>query len=216
MYLYHHRITIVLARASPPYSCTLLSSEMALDDKWDKVPQNAGLVAKTIGIRTGDGSWLRCKVASVAKKRRQTARAMEAAGGGAGQSAPKVVLDVWKRKPGFHGSFPFVTNGTLDVTTDELSSDDYGDSWILIVDKPPPSPVIDHTLCCYRDHGLCLVETEIAAGTGNLTTAISPCANHPGVFLHHRCQVMTEVAMKEQSGRNFGTSRSEISAMPAS
>ena len=87
MYLHHHRITIVLTCARPPYSCTLLSSEMALDGKTNKVPQNTGLVAKTIGIRTGDGGWLRCKVASVAKKRKQSARAMEAEGDGSGQSA---------------------------------------------------------------------------------------------------------------------------------
>lgn len=100
--------------------------------------------------------------------------------------------------------FPFFVDGEATITTDDLSREKHGTSWVLIVDKPPQMEVPDHTLCCYRHRRLCLVQTEIAAspGTPN-TTAISPCANHPGVFLHHRCQTMAEEAMRKESGRTF-------------
>ena len=46
------------------------------------MPQKARLVEKTIGIIRGDGTWLRCKVASIAKKRKKSAKALESGGDG--------------------------------------------------------------------------------------------------------------------------------------
>ena len=174
---------------------------MALDGKANRVPQNSGLVGSTIGIRIGD-EWLRCKVESVARKRKPQAKAAES---GTVAAAPKVELTKWGIRANFGAGYPFFLDGTFDLTTDDLDAASHGESWFVIVDKPEPEPAIDHSLCCYRQHNAgCVIEREIAASpdTPN-TTRILPCANHPGVFLHHMCMTNAEKVLREEMGGDF-------------
>ena len=156
---------------------------MALGGKRNRVPQNAGLVGQTIGIRIG-AEWNRCKVNSVAKRRKPSAKVAES---DTVAAAPKVELTKWGRRGNFGARHPFYVDSTIDLTTNDLDDANHGTSWFVIVDKPEPADLPDHSLCMYRQHNAgCVIEREIAASPDTpKTTSIRPCANHPGVFLHH-------------------------------
>ena len=150
------------------------------------VPQNAGLDGKTIMIQLEGGTWRRCKVTSVQKKRKMTTKAVQAAAGV--EPHPKVELQIWGIAKQMGSPFPFFVDGSTTVTTDDLSKENHGATWVHVVDKPPVQGVPDHSLCCFLPHHLCLVAAEIAAypDAAAVMTAIRPCATHPGVFLRGR------------------------------
>ena len=157
-------------------------------------------------IQLEGGTWRRCKVTSVQKKRRMTTKAVEAAAGV--ESHPKVELQIWgiAKQMALQSPFPFFVDGETSVTTDDLSAENHGITWVHVVDKPPVNvPVPNHSLCCYLPHRLCLVAAEIAAypDAAAVMTAISPCARHPAVFLHHRCMAMHCHSMTTHSKRTF-------------
>ena len=147
--------------------------------------------------------------ASSARVRSEFEKAMsysqQAQAAGSAEPHPKVKLQLWGCMSRSGSPFPFFVDGSTTVTTDDLSTENHGATWVQVVDKPPVENVPNHSLCCFLPHHRCLVADEIAASpdAAAVTTAIRPCAIHPGVFLHHRCMTMACQFMTEQSGRTF-------------
>ena len=79
------------------------------------------------------------------KKRKMSSKAVQAAAGV--EPHPKVELQIWGIAKQVMGpSFPFFVDGSTTVTTDDLSTENHGATWVHVVDKPPVQNVPNHSL----------------------------------------------------------------------